>query len=143
MAVNINILNASGKFDLVFPLLERTCNDTILQVKQMFTLPSVDICLSPASEEYVTDSGIMGCVTTPYVIDILLDISRSDLVKIIEDELAATLVHELHHLVRLKSGIEDSTLFDHLITEGLACHFEAKFGQKEIPSSLSDIKTRR
>ncbi len=141
MTVNINVLNASGKFDPVLSLLEHTCDQIILEVKQVFTLPSVDICISPASEEYITVSGIMGCVTTPYVIDILLDTSRSDLVNIIENELAATLAHELHHLVRLKSGIEDSTLFEHLITEGLACHFEAKCGQKEMPGCLAEIQT--
>lgn len=141
MTVNINILNASGKFDPILSLLERTCDQSILQVKQVFTLPSVDICISPASKEYITASGIMACVTTPYVIDILLDTSRSDLANIIENELAAILAHELHHLVRLKSGVEDSTLFEHLITEGLACHFEAKYGQKEMPSFFSEIQT--
>lgn len=140
MAVNVNILNASGRFDPVLTILQSACHQTLSKVEQLLTIPSVDICISPASKEYITPSGILGCVTTPFVIDILLDTSRSDLTKIITNELPSTLFHELHHLVRLASGIEDSTLFEHLITEGLACYFEASYDEKEMPDFLSEIK---
>lgn len=140
MAVNVNILNASGLLDPVLTILRTACHKALSQVEQLLTIPSVDICISPASKEYITPSGIMGCVTTPFVIDILLDASRSDLTEIITNELPSTLAHELHHLVRLASGIEDSTLFEHLITEGLACHFEASCGKKDMPDFLSEIK---
>lgn len=127
MKTKINLLNASGKFDSVFHLLEQTSINALVDIQRHIDLPPLDIVISPCSKEYVTELGIVGCVSTPYQIDIMLDADRSDLETIITNELTAVIAHELHHAVRTSTGVAESSLLQTLISEGLACHFEQQF----------------
>ncbi|KKO50700.1 hypothetical protein VT06_01455 [Arsukibacterium sp. MJ3] len=138
--MKINILNASEKFNHVLDVLESKTLSSLSDIQNYVTLPKLDIVISPCSEEYKTKSGIMGCVTTPYLIDIMLDTDRKDIIDVINDELPAVIAHEIHHAVRANSGIEDKTLFQVLIAEGLACHFETKFNGNKLPLFFDEIK---
>jgi len=140
MSIKINILNASEEFNHVFGMLEAKAEHSVYEIGKYIELPKLDIVIHPTSEEYKTDRGIMGCVTTPHLIEILLDTDRDDLESIINNELTASIAHELHHVVRQCSGVEENSLFQILITEGLACHFETKFSRNVTPIFLEQMK---
>ena len=142
MSTKINILNASEKFNHVLEVLESRAVNSLREIQNYLELPNLDLVISPCSDEYKTKSGIMGCVTTPYVIDIILDTDRKDLVDVINFELSAVIAHEIHHAVRSSSGVECKTLLQSLVAEGLACHFETKFNGNELPSIFSDIQNQ-
>ena len=141
MSTKINILNATEKFNSVLALLEMQSQNALVDIHKYIRLPKLDVVISPCSKEYKTQSGIMGCVTTPYLIDIMLDTDREDLDDLIINNLSAVIAHEIHHAVRASSGVEDKTLFQMLITEGLACHFETKFNGNNVPLFFDEIKT--
>ena len=140
MSIKINILNASEKFNPVLEVLEFRAANLLNEIQNYLKLPKLDIVISPCSEEYKTKSGIMGCVTTPYVIDIMLDTDREDLVDVINVQLPAVIAHEIHHAVRASSGVECKTLLQNIISEGLACHFETNFNGDELPSLFDEIQ---
>jgi uncharacterized protein YjaZ len=140
MSIKINILNATEKFTDVLDVLEFTCQKALVDIKKFIQLPKLDIVISPCSEEYKTPVGIMGCVTTPYLIDIMLDTDREDIINLINNELAAVMAHELHHVIRTASGIEEKTLFQILISEGLACHFETQFRVNKTSIFFDEVK---
>ena len=140
MATKINILNASERFSNVLDLLESKAQSSLIEIQKHIELPSLDIVISPCSEEYITESGILGCVSTPYVIDVLLDTDREDLSNIINNELTATIAHELHHVIRASFGVEEKSLLQILISEGLACHFETKFSHCITSKFFADVK---
>jgi uncharacterized protein YjaZ len=142
MSTKINILNASGKFNHVLEVLESRAVNSLREIQNYLELPKLDLVISPCSDEYKTKSGIMGCVITPYVIDIMLDTDREDLVDVINVELSAVIAHEIHHAVRFSSGVECKTLLQSLVAEGLACHFETKFNGNELPSIFNDIQNQ-
>lgn len=119
MSTKITILNASKKFDGVLALLEAKALQSLDEIQTYFDLPNIDIVISPCSDEYRTDMGIMGCVSTPDVIDILLDTEREDLTDIINTDLITVIAHELHHVIRADSGVKEKSLFQILISEGL------------------------
>jgi len=140
MDTKLNVLNASSKFDDVLTLLKKEGHEALSEISNFFMLSQVDIVISPASKEYKTDSGILGCVSTPYVIDILLDTDRKDLKDIIRNELASVIAHEIHHLVRSSRGVQEETLFQVLVSEGLACHFETYFNGNKSPQIFEELK---
>jgi uncharacterized protein YjaZ len=140
MSTKINILNASGKFNHVVEVLESCALNALSEIQNYLELPNLDLVISPCSDEYKTKSGIMGCVTTPYVIDIMLDTDREDLVDVINLELSAVIAHEIHHAVRASSGAECKTLLQNIVAEGLACHFETKFNGNKLPSLFDEIQ---
>jgi uncharacterized protein YjaZ len=142
MSTKINILNASEKFNHVLDVLESRAVYALSEIQNYLELPNLDLVISPCSDEYKTKSGIMGCVTTPYVIDIMLDTDREDLVDIINVELPAVIAHEIHHAIRASSGVECKTLLQSLVAEGLACHFETKFNGNKLPSLFSGIQNQ-
>ncbi|MEQ3515308.1 DUF2268 domain-containing putative Zn-dependent protease [Pseudoalteromonas sp. BZB3] len=140
MPTNITILNASGKFDHIFKLLESKAQSSLVEISSYIALPDIDIVISPCSQSYKTNSGILGCVSTPYVVDILLDTEREDLVDIINNELTLVMAHELHHVIRSSVTGKDDTLLQHLVTEGLACHFESELSNQASLTFFNDIK---
>ncbi|GHF91591.1 DUF2268 domain-containing putative Zn-dependent protease [Thalassotalea marina] len=140
MPTKITILNASGKFSRVLDLLESRAQRSLADIKAHIELPNIDIVISPCSDEYKTESGILGCVSSQYVIDILLDADHANLVDIINRELTAVIAHELHHVIRQSAGIKNKNLIENLITEGLACHFETKFNGNTTPRFFDEIK---
>ncbi|SEB03377.1 DUF2268 domain-containing putative Zn-dependent protease [Alkalimonas amylolytica] len=142
MSTKINILNASEKFNHVLEVLESCAADALSEIQNYLELPNLDLVISPCSDEYKTKSGIMGCVTTPYVIDIMLDADRKDLVEVINVELTDIIAHEIHHAVRASSGVECKTLLQNIVAEGLACHFETKFNGNKLPSLFDDIQNQ-
>lgn len=142
MSTKINILNASEKFNHVLDVLESRAVNALSDIQNYLKLPNLDLVISPCSDEYKTKCGIMGCVTTPYVIDIMLDTDREDLVDVINLELSAVIAHEIHHAVRSSSGVECKTLLQNIVAEGLACHFETKFNGNKLPYLFDDIQNQ-
>lgn len=142
MSTKINILNASGKFNHVLEVIESCAVNALSEIQNYLELPNLDLVISPCSDEYKTKSGIMGCVTTPYLIDIMLDTDREDLIDVINVELTAVIAHEIHHAVRSSSGVEFKTLLQSLVAEGLACHFETKFNGNKLPSLFNGIQNQ-
>lgn len=139
MNTQFTILNASGKFDAVLDSLRFEVQRSLIEIEKHIELPRLDIVISPCSAEYKTPSGILGCVSTPFVIDLMLDSGHPDLLHIIKNELTAVIAHELHHAIRSNSGVQEHTLFQVLISEGLACHFETKFSNSVTSNFFGDV----
>lgn len=142
MSIIINILNASEKFNHVFEVLESKAFSALREIQKYLKLPNLDIVISPCSEEYKTKSGIMGCVTTPYLMDIMLDTDREDLIDVINAQLPAVIAHEIHHVIRASLGVECKTLLQNIVAEGLACHFETNFNGNKLPSLFNGIQNQ-
>lgn len=140
MATKITVLNSSERFNHVLDLLQSKAQNSLIEIEKYIELPSLDIIISPCSDEYKTEGGILGCVSTPYLIEILLDTDREDLLRVINDDLTTVIAHEIHHSIRSASGVEEKSLFQVLISEGLACHFETKFNKTVTPKLFDEVK---
>ena len=139
MSIGITILNSSKRFDPFLSLIDDICKVTLEKIETFFSLPILDITISPCPSEYKTKAGIVGCVHTPYHIDIMIDTERQDIIEIITNELPSVIAHELHHALRAVSGTAEETLLQVIVSEGLACHFETNFNGNKLPSFLDDI----
>jgi len=141
MSTKITVLNASGKFNHVLGLLESKAQDSLIEIEKYFELPNLDIVISPCPEDNKNESGIMGSASSQvHIIDIALDSERKDLVDIINSKLTAVMAHEIHHVLRAFSGVQEKKLSQILISEGLACHFETKFNKNAVEEFFDEVR---
>uniref|UniRef100_A0A486XMW3 DUF2268 domain-containing protein n=1 Tax=Rheinheimera sp. BAL341 TaxID=1708203 RepID=A0A486XMW3_9GAMM len=70
----------------------------------------------------------------------MLNSNRDDIAEVVKQDLAAVIAHEIYHLVRASSGMESKTLLQHIVAEGLACHFETRVNGNTLPSLFDDIQ---
>ncbi|MBN2419829.1 MAG: hypothetical protein JXL81_10625 [Deltaproteobacteria bacterium] len=140
MAVNISILNATGKLDKYILLLENKIQYSLGKIRDFFTIDNIDITVTPFRKGDESPSGIGGYSLSPHRVELLLDCDRDDLDEVIKNELTAVLAHEIHHSIRTGLGIDSETLGQQLITEGMACHFEMAVNGGRIPSLFDNLK---
>ncbi|MBE5145038.1 DUF2268 domain-containing protein [Vibrio parahaemolyticus] len=142
MSYRVTLLNATGALSSVADYLYEQLNSLSLQLADHFELTNIDVTISPFGHSDAPQSGIGGYCLSPYRVEVLLDTQRTDIKTVIENELAAVLAHELHHLFRMRAGENGLTLGEVLIMEGLACHFERQVNGGIIPSLFELIKDR-
>lgn len=138
--MKITILNAPGRFDGLQEIIETVSSDTSSKLRALFDLKQLDVTISAYSKGEAPVSGIGGWAINSYRIEILLDAEREDIREVIEAELPAVLAHEVNHIERMKLKLPVETLAEHLINEGLACHFEKEFNGDELPSLFKEIQ---
>lgn len=139
MSIKLAILNSTGKFNDVYDVLEAESRSAIRLIEQYFSSVPVDITVSPVSADDAP-LGIAAFVISPCRIEVMLDTNRDDLLKVIVRDIGAVIAHEVHHVVRASSGVEYKTLLQNIVAEGLACHFETKFNDNQLPSLFDGIQ---
>ncbi|USH01289.1 DUF2268 domain-containing protein [Grimontia kaedaensis] len=124
MGINITILNSSGMLSGYSGLLEDTIERALDRISEFFELSRIDITVSPFQKGEESPSGLGGYALSEHRVELLIDCSRNDIAKVIQEDLLEVLAHELHHATRLSYQMPTGTLLEQIIMEGLACHFE-------------------
>ena len=87
----------------------------------------MDVVLHRNPSFVIPETGVCGYAPTANLVEISLDPNNKNFVSCFSMELAATLVHELHHCMRWRGPGYGKTLREAIITEGLAQNFEAEY----------------
>ena len=138
MPIFTHILNATGKLDAVVPYIEPSTTDLATRINQLLQIPRLDICISPLMDDRKPECGIAGYSFNPARLELVIDSVRDDIKRVLQQELAPVLAHEMHHCARA-AYCKDVTLADHMITEGLACHFEKHFNGGKVPGIFNNL----
>lgn len=158
MAIRTYYINASKKLSPFIDPIEKEVEKIIDRVEEKIPLNNIDIIFFDHRDmsSYAgvdKNTGIGGFTGSMNVVQISLDTSFKTLNESIEIELFPTLAHELHHATRWQKPGYGNTLFEALITEGLAAHFEEnisnirkdhwyrKLNKKELEEHLSKAKS--
>jgi uncharacterized protein YjaZ len=96
---------------------------TLRQVIKVFPLTAVKIIVVPDPKRAIPNYGIGGYTPNANTVFIYLDLAFPEFPRVVAERLPATLAHELHHCMRWRGPGYGRTLFEALITEGLAEHF--------------------
>lgn len=123
MNINTYILAASKKLSPFATDLQHIAENTIKKVSKLIPVQDVDIMCYDNSLETIETIGIGGYTPNQYLIYIALDSQRSTFADDIKNHLGRQIAHELHHTLRWKNPGYGQTLFEALVTEGLADHF--------------------
>jgi hypothetical protein len=108
--------------------IEEVAEKTIPEVRKLLPdVPRPIVLMVHSSKAVIPETGENGSSAQPNGIVWDVDPSRPEgVVGIARTQLRATLFHELHHLVRAQTLVDD-TLVQHCVREGLATAFERSF----------------
>ncbi len=82
----------------------------------------MDVVVRDDPRIVIAEVGIGGFAPDGHTVFVALDPNHDRFERALERELFATLAHELHHVARHEAGVRGQTLFDALVSEGLADH---------------------
>jgi uncharacterized protein YjaZ len=128
MAIRLHVLTAGGNLQAWIPRIEAAFDSSRQQVCSLLPISDVDV-LVYASNKVIPELGLNGYSDTPWLIRLWFDPNHATLSQSFEKAFLGTFAHELHHCMRARGPGYGKTLGEALITEGLACHFEASVTQ--------------
>jgi uncharacterized protein YjaZ len=129
----LHILNADGALDRWVVRIEHAFVRSVALVERFIPVGDVDVIVYNDAEYVVPELGVSGFCTSPRRLYIPLDINHAELGEKFEGRFQAFLAHELHHCARRSIRGYADTLLQALVTEGLACCFEAELPSGSVP----------
>lgn len=129
------IANATGELSRLIPLIEDGISEALPLITAELSADKIDIIFVSAAALAMPEYGIGGNSPGPNHIYVSLD-PESD--KITKKGLIETILHEAHHCMRWREPGYGETLGEAMISEGLACLYEAEYSGK--PPAYAAIK---
>ncbi len=124
MPVNIFVLTAGGRLGKYKNRILKAAKESVKIIGRKMQLPDVDVVFYNNPNNVIPHLGISGFTNNPNLILVPLNPLFKYFGKTINEEIIRTLAHELHHCARLKNVGYGNMLFEAMISEGLADHFE-------------------
>lgn len=140
MTTTLHILNATGELNSFTNKIESTFAQSISTIKNLIPVENVDVIVASDAKSALPETGICGYAPSANRVFISIDPDNKQLIKNFETLFLSMLGHELHHCCRWKNPGYGSTLREALVSEGLACHFEAEL-TGNIPFYAQAIST--
>lgn len=133
MSAALHLLDAEGKLAPHRGRLEDTFAASVARLKQLLTVPNVDVVVYVDPAYVIPAVGLGGFSPGANRIFIAVDPDNVYFTDALEREFLPTLGHELHHCLRWGTVGYGNTLGEVLVTEGLACHFETELRDGTVP----------
>ena len=122
MGINFHILKASGRLKPYIKDIKKVCKEAERKIFAEIPLSNVDVVIADDPYEVIPEIGIGAYTRTPNLITIYIDPEFPNFNNF-HLELMDIFAHELHHAARWQTVGYGKTLFEAIITEGLADHF--------------------
>lgn len=134
MSINIHILSSSKDLKPFMMVLRSVTKSVEILIKKLVPLDDIDVVFYVNPEATIKETGIGGYTSVANTIFISLDPKHSKFREGIKKELPYQLAHEINHAIRFRTPIPKETLFEAIISEGLADHFAMEvIGRKNPP----------
>lgn len=133
MSSTLHILNADGTLDGWIGRIERAFAQSLVLVERFIPVGDVDVVVYNDADYVVPEPGVSGFCKSPHRLYIPLDIGHPELGQQFEARFQAFFAHELHRCARRAMAGYADTLSQALVTEGLACCFEAELPGGSVP----------
>jgi uncharacterized protein YjaZ len=133
MAVISHILLGSGRLVPFQEQIKKQFDQLILELKRKLPLEGIDVVFYDNPSGAIPEIGIGGYAPNAHLMFVSLDPEFPNFQETIDKELKRTLAHELHHVLRWSGPGYGETLFEALIAEGLADHFDREINNTYNP----------
>lgn len=137
MSIHTHILSSSKEIKPFIKELKSITRSTELLVKKLIPIGEIDVVFYDNPGATFKESGIGGFTPCANTIFISLDPKNSSFKGSYKKELAYTLIHEINHAIRFRTPIPKETLFEAMISEGLADHFAMEVTGRKNPPDWS------
>ena len=144
MSRHIHILTASEDIKPYSAELRSIAKSAVASVKKLLQIKNIDIVFYDNPEATFKDGelgGIGGFTPNAHAIFISLNPRHSNFKNALKKQLFFTLAHELHHTIRWRKPVDDDTLLEALIFEGLADHFAMEVTRRRKATPYSNALT--
>ncbi len=131
MNIHIQILNANGRLTPFINTIETASKSAIDHVTKYIPVDNVDIIFYDHPERAIDHLGFGGYSLTDNVAMIPVNPKFPELEIRLKENFVRTLSHELYHCLRHYTYTKRHTLFESLVNEGLADHFDIEINKKE------------
>lgn len=122
--------------------LKAVAKSTIAAVKKLLPIKDIDIVFYDNPGATIDEiGGIGGFTPNAHSIFISLNPRHLHFKDALTNELFFTLAHEFHHTIRWQKSVEEDTLLEALVFEGLADHFAMEVTGRREPSLYSRALT--
>lgn len=125
MSIFVHKLLAGGHLAAVSAEIDRVVERTEREVCPLLALPDVDLVFH-VGKRVIPELGITGYCPGANQAVVVLNPENKQFLDRFENKLLSIIAHELHHCSRTSQNARGVTLHDHIVLEGLACHFEAE-----------------
>lgn len=144
MIVKNYVLTSSGRLKPFKREIDKIINQTINFVQKKFLLyNNIEIIVSDKMDNGSRELVVTGFTPNPYTIFIYLDTKHKKFKKIFPTELKRAVLHEYYHAIRQKVFGHDHTLFEAIVSEGLAEYFEAEFSDGKPSFSARSLHNKK
>lgn len=137
MSIKIHILSSSKDLKPFVKDLKIITKAVEILIKKLVSVGGIDIVFYDNPGATLKENGIGGYTPCANVIFFSLDPRNPKFREGIKNDLAFTLAHEINHAIRFRSPILKETLFEAIISEGLADHFAVESTKRKNPPAWS------
>lgn len=125
MSIQSHFLNATGIFNTHQSQIQQSIDDAFSRIQKVLpAVNEIDVIVRSHPNSAIPEIGIGGYSPDGNTIFLSFDLAHANIERAIKNEIIKTLAHEAHHCMRWRGPRYGETLFEALITEGLADHFE-------------------
>lgn len=142
----IRIVDPTGQLRDHGPLIDSLARATLQTVERAIDVRNVTITIRSDPANAIGGWGVGGFTPDAETVSIALDPSFPELGRLLPARLPPLLAHELHHSVRHRQPGYGGTLFEAMISEGLADRFAIELLQAPVPpwsAALDDSAIER
>jgi len=133
MPAQLHLLDAGGAFGALRQRIVQAFATTVGLVGRLLPIGAVDVVVQHDPRLVIPELGLGGYTPAGDRVFVTLDLGHAGLSERLEPAFTALLAHELHHTVRWAGPGYGCTLAEAVVSEGLACCFEAELPGGELP----------
>jgi hypothetical protein len=122
MNIEFHFLNTSGKLTKYKDMILMKGKESFNIIKSFMPIDNVDIVIK--SGKGIPGIGIGGYCLGPNALYLNIDTGVENIEEAIDKQILRMLAHELHHCMRSRGPGCGDTLYEAMVSEGLADHFE-------------------
>lgn len=141
MSIKIHVLSSSNDLKPFVKNIKTATKAVEVLIKKLVSVGDIDIVFYDNPGATLKESGIGGYTPCANVIFFSLDPKNPKFQEGIKNDLAFTLAHEINHAIRFRESIPKETLFEAIISEGLADYFAMEVTNRKNPPEWSTALT--
>lgn len=136
--ITLHVLTASGRLSGLADIIASAHRMGVARVEKLLPLADVDVVVADDPNASIPEIGVGGYAPNAHRLDIYIDPEFPNLTQDLESKYVRTLAHELHHCARWNGCGYGKTLFEAIVSEGLADHFDQEVnGTTPLPWSIA------
>lgn len=131
MTIDLHLLNARGKLEPLRERVESVFSRGVEAISALLPVSNIDVIVRAGPA--IPEIGIGGYTFAADLLRLTIEPDNPNLLMDFDTKFLAMLGHEIHHCMRHDGPGYGRTLGEALVSEGLACHFEAELLGSAVP----------